>query len=352
MKTKRLLITGVTGLVGRHLVEQLSQLNFDVYGVSRQRNLDFEGLCGFVSVPDFTNTQHWEDVFSELPPIDVVIHLAGDLTFFGKHKKLHASNTIASQVLFEVSSKFGVPKFIYASSVEAINFAYQNPVLRRLWRRNLSSYGRSKYETEKKLQAISEQKTCHTNLSIIRIGSVFSIASPGFIALFIEELLFESRFGAQFNILSDRSILAISTDDLNDIIVHECDAVYNPALAVEVIDAFYPPVSVEGLFLFTAEILGVHPVPRSSTPKAIVFIMTGLMFAAAVVRSSFGDFAAYLLASRFPFNQNRDVSPRLQKNPVSLTENKRDERIRAAIKAYAEDNEVFARVIAALQKNI
>ena len=350
MKTKRLLITGVTGLVGRHLVEKLSQLNFDVYGVSRQRKLDVKGLSGFVSVPDFTNKQHWEDVFSELPPIDIVIHLAGELTFFGKQKSLRASNTIASQVLFEVSSKVGVSKFIYASSVEAIKFSYQNTLLRRFWRRNLSSYGRSKHETEKKLQALSEQKNYNTNLSIIRIGSVFSIESPGFIGLFIEGLLFESRFGAQFNILSDRSILAISTDDLNDIIVHECDLGYGMERGVAVIDAFYPPMSVEGLFLFTAETLGVPHVPRSSTPKVIVLVMTGLMFAAAVIRSSFGDFAAYLLASRFPFNQDREVFPRSQKNPVSLSENKRDERIRAAIKAYSEHNEVFARVIAAAQK--
>ena len=73
MKTKRILVTGASGFVGRPLVAALLRAGYTVRAVTR-RHVSFPDSVETAIVPDFINPIDWNPI---LQGVDIVIHLAG-----------------------------------------------------------------------------------------------------------------------------------------------------------------------------------------------------------------------------------------------------------------------------------
>jgi UDP-glucose 4-epimerase len=118
MTTKRVLVTGASGFVGRPLVGALAHAGYAVR-VAVRRPVSFPSSVDVVIVPDLENFNDWDPI---LQGVDIVIHLAGlahadqrDIPF-GKFDKI---NWIATLFLANAAKKAGIKRFVYISSVRA-----------------------------------------------------------------------------------------------------------------------------------------------------------------------------------------------------------------------------------------
>lgn len=111
MKIKKILITGIHGLVGKSLVKRLQMNNdFEIYGISHSRTSD--------KIFKIDLSQEWEE--SILPKkMDIVIHLAQSEHFREFPEKainIFNVNTSSTAKLLNYAKNAGAIKFIYASS--------------------------------------------------------------------------------------------------------------------------------------------------------------------------------------------------------------------------------------------
>lgn len=146
-RKKKILITGITGFVGKNLLKYLKPNdNFSIYGVGR--NLDklesFVELDGYFLYDDFMR--------SDLS-FDVYVHLAGqvikkeeshssDLNY--RHANLDLTKTIYDRYQNDAKSE----KFIFLSSIHVLTEKPECIVTENYPPKPFTPYGRSKYEAE------------------------------------------------------------------------------------------------------------------------------------------------------------------------------------------------------------
>ncbi len=128
--TKKVLITGVYGLVGnviyRHLLQ--SPEAYEVYGLSRRRHHS-DRIQEVRDVPEdrffLANMADLVAVERAVKGMDVVIHMAADPSGDHGWKSLLDSNVIGAYYLFEACRLAGVQRVIFASSVQ-VSFGYRD----------------------------------------------------------------------------------------------------------------------------------------------------------------------------------------------------------------------------------
>lgn len=170
----KILITGVTGFIGKALAESLASENkYTVLGLSRSET-DLPAKC--LNVGDLSPTTNYENILKD---VDVVIHLAARV-----HKMQDASedplldfrnvNCATTLNLAKQSSFAGVKRFIYLSSIKVSGeFSYPNTpfglndtidLKSPLIKKN-DPYAVSKLECEIGLHSISEK----SNMGVVII---------------------------------------------------------------------------------------------------------------------------------------------------------------------------------------
>ena len=110
-KTKRILVTGGTGFVGKVLVENLSK-SYSIRVFAR-KNAVIKNAEIFVG-----NLLDEKDVEKSLEGMDIVIHLAAMMS--GNEKEIYSFNIKSTENLVNASIKGKIKKFIFLSSENAM----------------------------------------------------------------------------------------------------------------------------------------------------------------------------------------------------------------------------------------
>jgi UDP-glucose 4-epimerase len=164
MTTKNVLITGVTGFVGRSLLSELDRRHYKTVGIARSISSVEQGIRQQTDtkfIGEIHSETDWSDV---LDGTDCVIHCAarahvmneGESDSLAAYRSVNVNGT---ERLAEAAAAAGVRRFIYLSSIKVNGeetsiqngfSAYDNPA-------PLDPYGLSKWEAELALRKISDR---------------------------------------------------------------------------------------------------------------------------------------------------------------------------------------------------
>ncbi len=146
MVTRRALVTGATGGLGRILVPMLSARGWAVTATGRNREVGAVLGVPFVGA-DLTR----DDLAALLRGVDTVFHLAALSSPWGKRADFEAANVLATQRLLEAAERAGCSAFVYTStpSIYAdtrhqIGLTEQSPLPKHF----ANDYAATKFEAE------------------------------------------------------------------------------------------------------------------------------------------------------------------------------------------------------------
>lgn len=143
----RIAITGGTGFVGSHLIEQALAAGHQVRALTRRPQPPQLGLTWIDGALDQP-----QSLARLCSGCDAVVHVAGVIN--GSPEAFHAGNVMGTEAMLAAAAGAGIIRFIHISSLAA-----REP--------QLSTYGRSKYESEEPVIAAGR------NWTIIRPPAVY-----------------------------------------------------------------------------------------------------------------------------------------------------------------------------------
>lgn len=158
---KKLLITGVTGFVGKNLLLYLKNSNeYEITGISRKKSK----LENLKSVLDHGIT--YEELFEQKESYDCVIHLAGQVIKISENQ---SSDRQYRDANFELTKKIyrhflndlNSEKFIFLSSIHVLTEAPDCVIDENYIPAPFTPYGRSKFDAEQYIKS-----TDHTGKKI------------------------------------------------------------------------------------------------------------------------------------------------------------------------------------------
>ena len=167
----KLLITGSTGFIGRHLVETLSKTDYEIICLVREKS-------NIHVLPKTKNTiikkisfEDENQLAKSLQGVHTVIHLAGQMGAFGvPYEKFYQTNCILTEVILRVAQRVGVQHFIYCSTPGVLGFG------KRLASEGEPYAPRNPYEKTKVIAENIIKEFCINNPSIH-----YTIIRPDFV---------------------------------------------------------------------------------------------------------------------------------------------------------------------------
>jgi lipopolysaccharide/colanic/teichoic acid biosynthesis glycosyltransferase/nucleoside-diphosphate-sugar epimerase len=177
---KKILLTGATGFLGKHLLPLLFQNGFDVYSVHRKKEAVKDKNSIYVSSIDATT-----DWGNYLVGIDIVVHSAAlvhKMSPSVEEKKLfYDVNVAGTENLAREAIAKGVQKFIYISSIKVNgDLTQEKPFHRSDEHKPTDDYGKSKSLAEQKLIEICQ----NSNMKLVILRPVL-VYGPGVRANFL-----------------------------------------------------------------------------------------------------------------------------------------------------------------------
>jgi nucleoside-diphosphate-sugar epimerase len=155
--TKKVLVTGATGFIGRHLVEELSRSNTcEILCLLRNpRKPKLRLPSNTKIIPgDITDLASLEEALRQ--PIDAVFHCAGYVE--SKNPELlRTINVKGTENICKICLKQKVKRLVYLSSVAVVSGNNQIPLTENLPYKASNMYGLSKIAAEKKVLTYREK---------------------------------------------------------------------------------------------------------------------------------------------------------------------------------------------------
>ena len=171
----KLLITGASGFIGKHLLADLLKQDFDIRAAVRSHS---DLLCPTLVVRKIDGTTNWSDAAAGC---DAVIHLAAyaHVTNPAKIDKaiLHETNVEGTARLAQEAAKAGVKHFIFISSIGAMADSSNTVLFADAPCSPTTLYGQSKLLAEKELKSIAGKYGMEW--TIIRPPLVYGPGNPG-----------------------------------------------------------------------------------------------------------------------------------------------------------------------------
>jgi len=135
MSLPRILITGASGFVGRHLLDVFKD-HYRIYGLAR-RSQARSGAPVHPNITwyqtDIAERDNLERVFNEIAEdggAEILIHLAAHYDFSGEdHPEYYRTNVDGLRNVLDLSESIGIRHFIFSSSVAASRFPVGDAVL-------------------------------------------------------------------------------------------------------------------------------------------------------------------------------------------------------------------------------
>jgi len=153
----KVLVTGCAGFIGSHLVEKLIGEGYKVIGVDNftdyySRKIKESNMANFIDQIEFIEDNILEIDMSILKNVDFVFHLAaqaGVRASWGEEFEIYTrNNVLTTQRLLEGCRKYGIDKFVYASSSSVYGNVERLPMKEDQYPKPYSPYGVTKLAGE------------------------------------------------------------------------------------------------------------------------------------------------------------------------------------------------------------
>ncbi|HXX56386.1 MAG TPA: NAD-dependent epimerase/dehydratase family protein [Thermodesulfovibrionales bacterium] len=144
------LVTGATGFIGSHLVDELLKRGYEVACLVR-RTSDLRWLDGLGAAIVYGDCESPDSLRDLAVDYDYVFHLAG-LTKAKKDEDFFSANVKGTENLLRIIAAGGtkLKRFLYLSSLAAVGPGNHNDASGEVTKANpVSSYGKSKLEAER-----------------------------------------------------------------------------------------------------------------------------------------------------------------------------------------------------------
>jgi len=157
----RVLVTGASGFVGRHLIRALKDAGHEVAACSRSR-VEVPGIF-YIASPDLGPGADWS---AALSGIDAVVHLAGRAHVTAEQADARTDqaylriNTEGTRALAAQSTAAGVKHFVFLSSCHAIAGESDDVLTERTVPQPVTAYGRSKLAAEEAIKSVLADSDC------------------------------------------------------------------------------------------------------------------------------------------------------------------------------------------------
>ena len=175
----KILLTGATGFIGKALVSELIQQNFNVAIAVRQKSNLFPDEVKQFTVGNFESDA---DFSACLTGVDCVVHLAGKAHVIDENKasaldEFRSINTDLTLNLARQTVAAGVNRFVFLSSVGVHGNCNSKPFLESDTPNPQEPYAISKHEAEQGLFILTK----NTDLEVVTIRPplVYGVNAPG-----------------------------------------------------------------------------------------------------------------------------------------------------------------------------
>jgi len=214
----KILLTGATGFIGKKLIQELSNKNFELSVILRHKTDYLPGAIKQFVIGDFAKHADYSNALTD---IDCVIHLAGKAHVVDKSKasvldEFRLINADLSLNIAKQAAAAGVNRFVFLSSIGVNGNQNIKPFLESDAPNPQEPYAISKHEAEQGLFKLA--KETDLEVVIIRPPLVYGENAPGNFSRLMDWVSKKYPMPLPLGLVSNsRSLVAI--DNLVDFII-------------------------------------------------------------------------------------------------------------------------------------